>query len=115
MRFIFPFCAMVALTACETVTAGASNPLSDTRVTLLSDNPDAGPIIFEFYSDGTALLAFDETADRGQRELRWRIDGTQLCLSSQERPRDECQSFSIQGATITLGTQGDMIGSITPL
>lgn len=89
--------------------------LEDTRVTFSPTNPDAGPIVFEFYRDGTALLAFDETAGKGQTALNWRVEGAQLCVSAQDSTRDECSAFTLIDNTLTLVDQDDMIGTVAPL
>lgn len=115
-RFAPVFVLILALAGCMTPSnEGQGAGLADTRVTFASPDPEGGPIIFEFYADGTGLLVFDELAERGQTPLTWRVDGSQFCLSSQERPRDECGEFTLNGTTLTLVDMDDMIGTVTPL
>ncbi|SMX33443.1 hypothetical protein [Octadecabacter ascidiaceicola] len=107
---------ILALAGCMTPSDdGHGAGIADTRITFASPDPEGGPIIFEFYADGTGLLVFDEVAERGQTPLNWRVEGAQVCLSSQERPRDECSAFTLIGTTLTLVDVDDMVGTVTPL
>lgn len=112
MRATLLFCAVLGLTACAASAESPVAALSDTRVTFPPPDANGGPIIFEFYGDGTATLVFNETAERGQTEMTWRIDGTDLCMTPLDSTRDECTPFTLEGQTISMGLRGAMIGTI---
>ncbi|MEL6959277.1 MAG: hypothetical protein AAGL89_10040 [Pseudomonadota bacterium] len=115
LRPVFAIAALMALSACMSPGDDLATGLADTRVTFPSPDPEGGPLVFEFYADGTGLLALDEDPARGQTPLMWRIDGDQLCLSG-ERPED-CATVVLRGTRITLqdGNRDPMPGFVEPL
>ena len=116
----FAVCAALLLGGCMGDPArfdtDAFSRIADSRITFPPPDPaESGPLIFEFYRDGTALLVLNEVADRGQTPLVWRVAGNQLCVTPTDRPREECMLFVLRGDTIIVGTGGDMNGTSEPL
>jgi len=116
LRSLTVLIAVALLTACSGAPQTPQEVLSNSRVTFPPPDPaESGPIIFEFYDNGTALLAFDEAVHKGQTAMEWRIIGNQLCVKPVEQDREECRTFVLNGDTIIVGSRGDMNGTIERL